>query len=183
MQMLIITMSVLYVCCLKNDETPPPCTLVCEQEETDSTAGFTNMFSWVNTWDGGTRPRCKQIRPAFQRRGERGKYFGFIISGVHYSQDVRGVLASAVWLSAWDSLRKKPLQVWATVRFVSCQFHKFSLTGKKALFWAVKFPWQILNAVWAEKLLNCISSYLLLPWHHCKSTDGRCADKIKKTEN
>lgn len=127
MQMLIITMSVLHVCCLRNDETPPPCTLVCGQEERDSTAVFTNMFSWVNTWDGGTRPRCKQIRSAFQRR--EGKYFGFIISGVHYSQDVRGVFASAVWLSAWDSLRKKPLQVWATVRFVSCQFHKFSPTG------------------------------------------------------
>lgn len=68
-----ITMSVLHVCGLKNNESPPLCTLVCGQEERDSTAVFTNMFSWVNTRDGGTRPCCKQIRPAFQCR--EGKIF------------------------------------------------------------------------------------------------------------
>lgn len=70
--------------------------LWCVDRKRDTTAVFTNMFSWVNTQDRGTRPRCKQSSSQCHQRGDEEKYFGFIISRVHYSQDVRGVCLRCV---------------------------------------------------------------------------------------
>lgn len=102
--------------------------LWCVDRKRDSTAVFTNMFSWVNTQDRGTRPCCKQSSSQCHQRADEEKYFGFIISRVHYSQDVRGVCLRcvAVCLGQFED-EKKPKRR-ATARFVSCQFHKLSLT-------------------------------------------------------
>lgn len=79
------------------------CTSVCWQEERDSTAAFTNVFSWVNTWDRGTGLRCKQTQPAFHPEKMRpGQIFyirnvwGLLLNGWQW-----GMLASSVYLPAW----------------------------------------------------------------------------------
>lgn len=117
--------------------TPLLTALWCVDRKRDRTAVFTNMFSWVNTRNRGTRPHCKQSSSLCHQRGGDEKYFGFIISGVHYSQDVRGV---AVCRGQFKG-GKKP-KGWAKARFVSCQFHKLSLTcvlaSKKPCFG----PWR-----------------------------------------
>lgn len=154
--------------------------LWCVDRKRDSTAVFTNMFSWVNT---GRRDKAS-LQTAFQPVSpERrwGKIFwihniwGALLTGCQRRVCLR---CMAVCLRQFEE-KKKPKR-WATARFVSCQFHKLSLTAvltsKKPCFGP--FLWQIVKCSLSIKAFeldfvlspSVMISLQIQRWKACRET-------------